>query len=99
MHVRVRLHTTLPACVYMRVRADQLGALQQFHVVQNLERRTLARHAPVGEDVAAVGDILQRCLLYTSRRGFHGAAQSFGARAVSSQARQSAGQGLSLIHI
>ena len=33
MHVRVRLHATVPVRVYVRVRVDQLGALQQFHVV------------------------------------------------------------------
>ena len=60
MHVRVRLHPTVSVRVYVRVRVDQLGALQQFHVVQNLERRTFPGHAPVGEDVAAVGDVLQR---------------------------------------
>src|ERR1035441_6895632 len=60
MHVRGRLHTALSVRMDVCVRADQLGALQQRHVVENLERRAFPGHAAVGEDIAAVRDVLQR---------------------------------------
>jgi len=60
MHVRMRLHHAFPVRVNMRVGTDQLGALQQIYIVENLQRRTHARHASVGENIAAVGDVLQR---------------------------------------
>ena len=45
--------------VHVGVGADQFGALQQVHVVQNFERRAFAGGLPIFEDVAAVGDVLQ----------------------------------------
>ena len=64
MHVRVRLHATVPMRVHVGVRPDQFGALQQLHIVQYLERRACSHHAPVGKDVAAVRDVFQLSLIH-----------------------------------